>query len=194
MPPGGKAWLRDLIYSFAYMGYLQSIDSALYVIVCLYSEDGVSVSHWQWDYLQSSRFCRVFQGVLVFFKRHTVDAVFPLSLAPQRPVFSVTHMPTYTHKHWRLPPGPIIVPIGTPWRPITTTGDTKKTSFILLSCYPPLSLWVDFSSYVALFPVIRPFLPLPPVCDISFPLSIAFSPCRSSSPTPVVLLALQGQT
>lgn len=57
---------------------------------------------------------------------------------------------TCAHKHQFLPLGAIIVPTGTPQRPITTTGGTKKTSFILLSCCP--SFWYDFSFHADRFP------------------------------------------
>lgn len=170
----------------------------------MYLEDDSIVSQRLRDYLQSSRFCSVFQAGSVYFKKHTMDAMFPLCLAlaalfSQRPVFSDTHIHTnvHSHEHWLLPLGPIIVPIGTPWRPITTAGGTKKTSFILLACCLSLSFWFDFSFYVALFPFIKAFLPLPPVYDISFFPSISPSFgvvfVLSFSLTPVVILAPRRQ-
>lgn len=99
-------------------------------------------------------FCRVFHGVLVYFK-DTLRMQCSLCISPSLlychkglSLVTYTCMSTHIQIHTQTP---IIVPMGTQWWPITTTGGTKKTSFILLSRCPSLSFWFDFSFCMLLF-------------------------------------------
>lgn len=132
-----------------------------------------SIPRWRlWDYLQSSRFCRIFQGVLVYFKRHTVEALFPLCLAlsavfPQRPVFT-THM--RTHKHTQtltLATRPNNCPHRDPHDDLSPPQEGQRKLHLFCSLVVPLYLFDLTFLYVPLLPVIRPFLPLTPRREVS---------------------------
>lgn len=160
----------------------------------------VNQGPWESVMLRAAGPVAHFKMCLCIFKRHTrqtVDAMFSfsVSLSPLfsgRPVFCDTHntctrtqIHVHTHKHRLLPLGPLIVPTGTRWRPITTTGDEKKTSFIQLSRCLSLHL-CDLS--VGLFPFISPFS-RPSTCLWHFSPSFYHCLILSFSLTPVVILA-----